>query len=63
MKGQLEPSFQSLLKAILLAKGLVAAQGGTVPMLSDVGLMEAHDLEKPHILAHQHLHLPVIGGT
>jgi energy-coupling factor transporter ATP-binding protein EcfA2 len=49
-------------ESILLAKGQVVAQGPTVPMLSDVALMEAHDLEKPHILAHQHPHLPVIGG-
>jgi cobalt transport protein ATP-binding subunit len=49
-------------EAILLAKGQVVAQGPTIPMLSDVALMEAHDLEKPHILAHQHPHLPVIGG-
>jgi hypothetical protein len=33
----------------------------TVAMLSDVALIEGHDLEKPHILAHRHPHLPVIG--
>jgi hypothetical protein len=32
-----------------------------VTMLSDVELMEKHGLEKPHILAHRHPHLPVIG--
>ncbi len=49
-------------EAILLDKGQVVAQGPTVAMLSDEALMEAHDLEKPHILAHRHPHLPVIGG-
>jgi energy-coupling factor transporter ATP-binding protein EcfA2 len=48
-------------EAILVAKGQVVTQGATVPMLSDVELMEGHGLEKPHILSHQHPHLPVIG--
>jgi cobalt/nickel transport system ATP-binding protein len=49
-------------EAILLDKGVVVAQGETVGMLSDVALMEGHDLEKPHILAHRHPHLPEMGG-
>jgi cobalt/nickel transport system ATP-binding protein len=47
-------------EAILLAKGQVAAQGRSVDMLSDKDLMEKHDLERPHILWHQHPHLPQI---
>jgi cobalt/nickel transport system ATP-binding protein len=49
-------------EAILLAGGKVVAQGPTVPMLSDVELMEGHDLERPHILAHRHPHLPELRG-
>jgi cobalt/nickel transport system ATP-binding protein len=48
-------------ESILLTQGQVVAQGPTIPMLSDETLMRAHDLEKPHILAHQHPHLPTIG--
>ena len=47
-------------QAILLARGQVVAAGPTVPMLSDQALMEKHDLEKPHILMHQHPHLPFV---
>jgi cobalt/nickel transport system ATP-binding protein len=47
-------------ESILLSGGKIAAQGQTVAMLSDEKLMESHDLEKPHILAHRHPHLPEI---
>jgi cobalt/nickel transport system ATP-binding protein len=47
-------------ETILLSKGQIIAHGPTIPMLSDEPLMQKHDLEKPHILMHQHPHLPRI---
>jgi len=47
-------------ESILLSAGRIVAHGPTIPMLSDEKLMESHDLEKPHILAHRHPHLPEI---
>jgi cobalt/nickel transport system ATP-binding protein len=43
---------------LLLAHGVIAAAGPTVPMLSDEPLMLKHDLERPHILSHLHPHPP-----
>ncbi|HVT82483.1 MAG TPA: energy-coupling factor ABC transporter ATP-binding protein [Phycisphaerae bacterium] len=49
---------------LLLSKGQIIAHGPTLPMLSDETLMQSHGLEKPHILMHQHPHLPQINlGT
>ncbi len=43
-------------RVIILAKGLVAAEGPTVELLSNEELMLRHDLERPHALRHLHPH-------
>lgn len=43
-------------RVLILDQGRLVAQGATVPLLSDEGLMLAHGLEKPHSLLHRHPH-------
>lgn len=43
-------------RVVLLANGLIVAEGPTRDVLSDEKLMLAHDLECPHILRHTHPH-------
>jgi energy-coupling factor transporter ATP-binding protein EcfA2 len=58
----LELVVQLCSRVILLDKGQIVTAGPTVPILSDEQLMLKHDLERPHILLHQHPHgiLPLI---
>ena len=43
-------------QAIILDKGVVAAQGPAMELLDNESLMLEHDLERPHILQHRHPH-------
>lgn len=43
-------------RSILLDEGVIVADGPTASLLSDEDLMNAHGLEKPHILKHLHPH-------
>lgn len=43
-------------RVVLLAGGVVVADGPTRTVLNDEALMLAHDLERPHILRHDHPH-------
>lgn len=43
-------------RVIILAKGEIVAQGKTTDLLADEALMLRYDLERPHILRHQHPH-------
>ncbi len=43
-------------RTILLDAGQIVADGPTVDLLSDEGLMLRHGLEKPHSLQHRHPH-------
>ncbi len=43
-------------RVIVLDGGKVVADGPTVKVLDDEALMEAHGLERPHILRHRHPH-------
>jgi energy-coupling factor transporter ATP-binding protein EcfA2 len=58
----LELVVQLCARVILLSRGQVVTTGPTVQILSDEKLMLEHDLERPHILQHQHPHgfLPLI---
>jgi len=43
-------------RVIVLDRGMVAAEGPTVDLLSNEDLMQRHSLERPHILRHLHPH-------
>jgi cobalt/nickel transport system ATP-binding protein len=43
-------------RTIVLDDGRIVADGPTRTLLSDVALMEKHNLERPHILMHHHPH-------
>jgi cobalt/nickel transport system ATP-binding protein len=43
-------------RALVMDRGVIVADGPTVPLLSDEDLMLAHGLERPHILQHRHPH-------
>ena len=45
-------------RVAVLDEGKLVAEGPTVKLLSDEGLMLAHGLEKPHSLLHRHPHGP-----
>jgi cobalt/nickel transport system ATP-binding protein len=47
-------------RSILLDHGSVVADGPTLDLLNDEELMQAHGLEKPHILQHAHPHFDVV---
>ena len=49
-------------RVVILDNGKIVAQGPTIPLLSDEGLMLAHGLEKPHSLLHRHPHGPMTSG-
>jgi energy-coupling factor transporter ATP-binding protein EcfA2 len=46
-------------RSILLDRGRVVADGTTLELLGNEGLMLAHGLERPHILQHVHPHDPL----
>ncbi len=52
----LELAVELCTRAIVLDHGEVVANGPTVKLLNDEGLMLAHGLERPHILRHIHPH-------
>jgi cobalt/nickel transport system ATP-binding protein len=43
-------------RAIVLDRGCIVADGPTRELLNDEALMQAHGLERPHILRHAHPH-------
>jgi len=43
-------------RTLVLDEGRIVADGATIDLLSDEGLMLRHGLEKPHILQHRHPH-------
>lgn len=47
-------------RSILLDRGSVVADGPTLDLLNDEELMQAHGLEKPHILQHAHPHFGMV---
>jgi cobalt transport protein ATP-binding subunit len=52
----LELAVELCARTIILDRGQIIADGGTVELLSDEKLMLAHGLERPHILHHYHPH-------
>lgn len=52
----LEMAVELCPRSIILDRGQVVADGGTLQLLADEALMLAHGLEKPHILHHLHPH-------
>ena len=52
----LELAVELCSRAIVLDRGEIVADGATVKLLNDEGLMLAHGLECPHILRHIHPH-------
>jgi cobalt/nickel transport system ATP-binding protein len=52
----LELAVELCLRAIVLDRGEIVADGPTLELLSNEELMLAHGLERPHILRHIHPH-------
>jgi cobalt/nickel transport system ATP-binding protein len=52
----LELAVRLCARAILLDGGRIVAEGPTAEILGDEALMQAHGLEKPHVLSHRHPH-------
>jgi len=50
-------------RVLLLDRGLIAADGPSVEVLSDAGLVESHGLEVPYSLRRDHVHRFPLRGT